>query len=142
MIKAEECFVPGKELMENKRGLQAQTWRSCNPAVLLGGCVSDWISIVSLVGEFYFWTTAQEVELVCSNQDANTPPKITFNRIRNVTSIFSPQQSCCISMHISILIRFCFLISKNAKKYSLPFCLQFQVKSQKAVNDRNPQQCQ
>jgi hypothetical protein len=49
------------------------TWRSCNPVVLLGGCVSDWISIISLVEEFYFWTTAQEVELVCSNQDANTP---------------------------------------------------------------------
>jgi hypothetical protein len=35
----------------------ACTWRSCNPVVLLGGCVSDWIPIVSLVEEFYFWTT-------------------------------------------------------------------------------------
>jgi hypothetical protein len=131
LIKAEECFVPGKEQMENKRGLQAQTWRSCNPVVLLGGCVSDWISIISLVEEFEFWTTTQEVELVCSNQDANTPPKTTFNQIRNVTSIFSPQQSCCISMHISILIRFCFLFSQNAKRYSLLFCLQFQVSHRK-----------
>jgi hypothetical protein len=87
LIKAEECFVPGKEQMENKRGLQAQTWRSCNPVVLLGGCVSDWISIISLVEEFEFWTMFC-LQFQVSHRKPSTNE--TLNKVSEECSIENP----------------------------------------------------